>query len=397
MQFDQVPSGSGHVFRVERKAGPAWYAKYRLPDGHQHKKKIGPAWTGRGRPAEGFHNERTANDWLDDVLERAREQVARGVASSDDVLFEAAAHEWLRYCEEDRSCKPSTMRDYRCSVEARLIPAFGGRRLDDITAQHIERWRATLKVSPRTKNKLLTQLYGIFKRAMKIFGLRVNVAAAVEPLRVPKSCAIEVFNPEEIMALCRAAANEQDAAIYLVAAFTGMRRGELIALCWREVDFINNVIRVRASFSAKALTTPKSGKARPVPMAPQVAGVLALLGQRDKFTGEDDLVFPGEDGLHLDGSALRRRYQQALQRAGLRKLRFHDLRHTFATRLVAKADIVRVQEWMGHADIQTTRKYLHFMPRPDDALLVAAAFETPTPPVLASVVSPANVEVAAAV
>jgi integrase len=61
-------------------------------------------------------------------------------------------------------------------------------------------------------------------------------------------------------------------------------------------------------------------------------------------------------------------------------LRFHDLRHTFATRVIAKADIVRVQEWMGHADVQTTRKYLHFAPRPDDALLVAAAFE-PTGPV----------------
>ena len=94
------------------------------------------------------------------------------------------------------------------------------------------------------------------------------------------------------------------------------------------------------------------------------------------MTAED----AGEDGCHLDGSALRRRYYEALATAGLRQLRFHDLRHTFATRVIAKADIVRVQEWMGHADIQTTRKYLHFAARPDDALLVAAAFE-PTGPV----------------
>ena len=168
------------------------------------------------------------------------------------------------------------MRDYRCSVEARLVPAFGDQRLDDITAQHIERWRASLMVSPRTKNKLLTQLYGILKRAMKVFGLRCNVAALVEPLRVPRSCAIEVFAPEEVMALCRAAADAQDAALYLVAAYTWMRRGELIALCWREVDFTNNLIRVRASFSAKALTTPKSGTARAVPLAPQAkAGVFS--------------------------------------------------------------------------------------------------------------------------
>jgi integrase len=70
-------------------------------------------------------------------------------------------------------------------------------------------------------------------------------------------------------------------------------------------------------------------------------------------------------------------------RPGLR--RFHDLRHTFATRVIAKADIVRVQEWMGHADIQTTRKYLHYAPRPDDAQLVADAFTDHTPAVVTSV------------
>jgi integrase len=71
---------------------------------------------------------------------------------------------------------------------------------------------------------------------------------------------------------------------------------------------------------------------------------------------------------------LRRRYKAALKRAGLRPLRFHDLRHTFGTRMIAKADIRRVQEWMGHADIQTTMRYLHYAPRDEDAQLVAEAF-----------------------
>jgi integrase len=63
-------------------------------------------------------------------------------------------------------------------------------------------------------------------------------------------------------------------------------------------------------------------------------------------------------------------------RANLRPLRFHDLRHTFGTRMIAKADVRRVQEWMGHADIQTTMKYLHYAPRAGDAALVAEAFAT---------------------
>jgi integrase len=163
------------------------------------------------------------------------------------------------------------------------------------------------------------------------------------------------------------------------AAFTGLRRGELLALRWRDVDFSASAIRVRASYAGGELTTPKSGKVRSVPMAPDVAAALASLGQRDDWTGDDDLVFAGVAGNYLDGSALRRRYAAALRRAGLRPLRFHDLRHTFGTRMIAKADIRRVQEWMGHADIQTTMRYLHYAPRADDAALVADAFRVDTP------------------
>ena len=172
----------------------------------------------------------------------------------------------------------------------------------------------------------------------------------------------------------RVAAGEQDGAIYLTSAFTGLRRGELLALRWRDVDFAGSLVRVRASYAGGALTAPKSGKVRSVPLAPEVAQALARLSKRERFTGEDDLVFAGEAGSYLDGSALRRRYTVALRQAGLRPLRFHDLRHTFGTRMIAKADIRRVQEWMGHADIQTTMRYLHYAPREEDARLVAEAF-----------------------
>jgi integrase len=162
--------------------------------------------------------------------------------------------------------------------------------------------------------------------------------------------------------------------LFLTAAFTGLRMGELLALRRRDVDFTGNAIRVRASYYAGHLTTPKSGKVRAVPVAPDVASALAQLGRRPDWVGEDDLVFVGVAGNYLDGSALRRRYKDALARAGLRPLRFHDLRLTFGTRMIAKADIRRVQEWMGHADIQTTMSYLQYAPRDEDAALVAEAF-----------------------
>jgi integrase len=110
-------------------------------------------------------------------------------------------------------------------------------------------------------------------------------------------------------------------------------------------------------------------------MAPEVASALAKLADRGRWTDDDDVVFVGVAGSYLDGSALRRRYEVAVRTAEIRRLRFHDLRHTFGTRMIAKADMRRVQEWMGHADVQTTMKYLHYVPRPDDARLVAEAFK----------------------
>ena len=183
-----------------------------------------------------------------------------------------------------------------------------------------------------------------------------------------------MFSPEEVLALVRAAGSEQDAAIFLTAAFTGLaaRRAAGAALARRRLRRLGHP-RAR-QLRGGALTTPKSGHVRSVPMATEVASALARLGQRGFLTAEDDLVFVGVNGGFLDGSALRRRYDAALGRAGLRRLRFHDLRHTFGTRMIAKADIRRVQEWMGHADIQTTMKYLHYAPREQDAALVDEAF-----------------------
>ncbi len=92
----------------------------------------------------------------------------------------------------------------------------------------------------------------------------------------------------------------------MTAAFTGLRRGELIALHWRDVDFAGSVIRVRASYHEGVLSTPKSGKVRSVPMAADVASALATLGDRGELVADDDLVFVGEGGGYVDGSAMLR-------------------------------------------------------------------------------------------
>jgi integrase len=374
---------SGHVYRVERKRGPVWYAKYRLPDGRQVQRKLGPAWTARGRPPAGYFTKRTAEAWLGDALAQARRGELPGMVATGATVADAAA-EWLRWAEHDRACKPSTLSDYRLTA-GRITRDLGDLRLEDVTPELLERWKGTLTASNRTVAKYLVVLHGIFRRAMKVWGLPRNPAAEVERPRFRVSDDIDAFSPEEVHALVRAAGSEQDACLYLTAAFTGLRLGELLALQWRDVDFAGETIRVRRSYNAHGgVGTPKSGKVRSVPMVPEVAQALARLAERDWFTGDEDLVFASEVGKYPDASALRIRYKAALARAGLRQLRFHDLRHTLGTLAVKRAEIPAVQAWMGHAHIGTTMRYIHHRDRGDEAKLLAEAFapravEAPSP------------------
>jgi integrase len=374
---------SGHVFRYEGKRRPTWRAKYRLPDGRQVQKTLGPAWTARGRPPAGYFTKRPAEAWLRRTLAEAAAGTLTGLVRTGMTVADACA-EYLRYIEQDRQRKPSTLRDYDSIFRNHVLPHLGQIALEDLTAERVERWAAheidpTHVMANRTREKTITVFHGVMERARKLHRLPSNPVADEKPRTAAKT-EIQVFSPEEVMALVRTADSQQDAAIFLTAAFTGLRQGELIALRWRDVDFAGSAIRVRASYTNGHLTSPKSGKVRSVPMAARVGETLARLSHRELFTGDDDLVFVGITGGYLDGSALSKRYRAALERAALRRLRFHDLRHTFGTRVIGVADIRRVQEWMGHANVQTTMQYLHYVPRPQDAALVGRAFEPQVDP-----------------
>ena len=373
---------SGHVFRRDGARGPVWLARYRLPDGRQVKRKIGPAWTGGGRAAPGYYTRRSAQRRLDETLSKARAGRLPGMTRTN-VLVSHAAAEYLRWLQQDRGRKPSTLRDYASILRAHIIPSFGNLRIEDVTTDAVEAWSTQLaeRMGNRTRLKILTVFHGLMKRAARVWRLPSNPLSDVEKPAQVKATEISVFSPEEIYALVRAAESEQDAAIFLSAAFTGLRRGELVALRWRSVDFPRRHIRVVASYTERALSTPKSGRARSVPMAPAVAHALARLWQERPDVTEDELVFPGVFGEYLDASALYRRYKAVLERAGLRPLRFHDLRHTFGTQIIGNpaVSILQLKEWMGHADIDTTMQYLHFAPRAGDADLVAEAFEASGP------------------
>jgi integrase len=187
---------------------------------------------------------------------------------------------------------------------------------------------------------------------------------------VKRSGDFNVLSTVEVAAVARAAGNAQDAAIFTVAAFTGLRLGELRALRWRDVDFGKQTVIVRGSFTHGAQGPPKSGRIRSVPLIDQAARALDGLSRREHFTQPGDLVFCTVTGDTLDDRTIRGAFYGALDAAGLSGKRegddpmvFHDLRHTFGTLAVEAWPLHDVQAYMGHADIQTTMIYVHHQPK----------------------------------
>src|SRR5207244_6160489 len=144
---------------------------------------------------------------------------------------------------------------------------------------------------------------------------------------------------------------------------TGMRQGELFGLQWEDIDFARHVIHVRRSLWHGTLGTPKSRRSRrAIDMPPTLEQAL----QQQSTTRRSEFVFCSERGTPLDADNFRHReFPAALRRAQLRRIRFHDLRHTYTSLLIAHgAHPKYIQAQLGHASIQTTLdRYGHLMPQ----------------------------------
>jgi integrase len=374
---------SGHVRLVERERGAKWYVKFRLPDGRQVQRCLGPAWRERGRPPAGHYTKRLAEEALREILTDAQRGTLVGLDKSG-VTFEDAAAEFVRYATDVRQVDDVTVRDYRGVINGYLLDAFGAQPLEQITPDMIDSYKEELiaerRLSNRTIVRHLTVLHGIFKRAKRVWGLQSNPAAAelVERPKVTYTGEFDTLEPDEIEQLATAAADEQDAAIIKTAAFSGLRQGELLALRWSHVDFVGGLLHVRRNYTDGREKVPKGKRVRSVPMMPELLDVLAKLKERDEFTGDQDLVFCSQVGGHMDPFALRRRYYRALEKAGLRRIRFHDLRHAFGSAAITKLDPYAVQSYMGHQHYSTTQRYLHHKPRREDAAALQEAFGKPS-------------------
>ena len=153
---------SGNVFLRGLARGDVWYARVRIGN-KDTKKRIGPAWTKRSACPSGYFTKQTAERWLRDYLS----DVGRGLRveqQATGATWEDACQEWLRWIEHDRKRRRSTVRDYRLTIEANLIPDLGAdRKLETIQPKHLDAYQDALlaegRISPRTINKRLTIIH----------------------------------------------------------------------------------------------------------------------------------------------------------------------------------------------------------------------------------------------
>jgi integrase len=359
------------------------FLRFRRADGTQGKEKIGRLWERKGRPPTGHLTKDQAKAACRRKMVELEDE--RPAASGGKTTFGEVMTEFLRYVREVREVDPKTSRDYEGVINGYLLEEFGADTpAEDIDADAIEEYRDRLmrddELSNRTIVRHLTVLNGAFKRAERKWPeqVKTNPAAAnmVERPKVVYTGEFDTFTRDEVE-LAATLSTEQDAALIRVAAYTGLRQGELLALRWSRVDFITGLLHVKRNYTGGEEKIPKGKRVRSVPMMPDVVTALAKLKERENFTGDNDLVFVNETGEHLSHFELRRRFYRTLKKAGLRKIRFHDLRHAFGTATIATLDPHSVQSYMGHKHFTTTQRYLHHKPKASDAAKIATDLNGP--------------------
>ena len=383
-RITRQPSRAGPPFNSPSpKASPlsSWRARSGSPQTRFTEWRASAGRCG-GRPPAGRLTRGQDEDALADLLAEERRNIGQRVYQHAPTSFADAAAGYLHHVDQVLGRERSTLRDYRGSVRKYLVPRWGARPVDAVTTADVERLRDDLAasgLSPRTVIRHLTVAHAIFKYAMRRHGLERNPAAAdmVDRPALRYSGEFVALDAEQLAALSRAAADAQDAALFVTAAQTGLRQGELRALRWCDVNFPNDRIHVGRSATVGSNATikaPKSGRVRSVPMVPAVAVALAKISQRQHFTDDEDLVFPNDAGEVQNDELLRRRYYRALKAAGLPRVRFHDLRHVFGSTAVKVFPLSDVQAMLGHAHVTTTMRYVHHRPGTEDAAKLAAAF-----------------------
>lgn len=298
--------------------------------------------------------------------------------------------EWLRTYPAATN-KPSTVAHRELHVRMHLLPYWADTPLSDVTAQRLMRFVADMrektsqrsttgtrkrkdsspqkKIAPQTVKNILSTLHKILMSA--VAWKKLDKMPVFPKVKASKS-EWDYLTKEESALLISAARTDEERALLTFALKTGARAGEQLALEWGDIDFANKIVTLQRSIFRGVVGDTKTGKARKIALAPSLAEALRKIKHI-----RGPLVFCDPDGKHLKNWHLKTLLWRCLRSAGLRKVRWHDLRHSFASQLVQMGvNLRQVQDWLGHSNLTTTLRYSHLAPT--DAPRLIALLDSPS-------------------
>ncbi len=251
--------------------------------------------------------------------------------------------------------RPSTVATYRGCLP-RILESYGHLRLDEITQRHHRAFEALLQGAPKAR-VYLTVVRGVLRESFAL-GV-VDEKPPMPKLPRPSPVKVETLTDDELAAYLAHAKGWLRTAIAL-AAYAGLRRGEVCALRVRDVDMQEGVIRVQRALSAGKLLTPKNGKPRVVPIAEPLQPMLA---EAMRLAHPEAPLLRTSRGVAPAPKTLVNRLHRLQSRLGLPPRTFHDLRHRFVSTLVSHGASLRaVQALVGHSSLSVTARYAHVLP-----------------------------------
>ncbi len=277
------------------------------------------------------------------------------------------------------TCKQSTVRDYDDILNNHVLPVFKELKVTEITRGKVKDFllaKLNDGYAPNTVSHMKDVVSGILTQALDDEVIPANPALQLR-LSLKSRCQGEAINPleaDELKHLLDTVQKhyKEHCALFLLLARTGLRIGEALALQWSDIDFNKRFIEVKRSIVRDKISIPKNSKSRRVDMSLQLAEALRKhkhLSKKKGFAlGLDDapeLVFTNEKGRGVDKDNWRRRvFYKALEKAEIRRIRIHDMRHTYATLRISKGDnIADVSNQLGHHSVKLTMDvYYHWIP-----------------------------------
>jgi integrase len=306
----------------------------------------------------------------------AQTAIRRGTMKAPSQLtLRAAAGAWVAGARDgsvrNRSgdrYKPSVVRSYETSLRLRVVPELGARKLSEIRRGDLQRFVDRMLghgIDASTIRGTLMPLRAIYRRAVARGDIAVNATSGLE-LPAVRGRRDRIAAPEEAARLLDALA-ERDRALWATAMYGGLRRGELQALRWEDIDLARGVIRVERSWDVReGEIEPKSRAGRrSVPIAVALRDYLVEHKQR---TGGAGLAFARADGKAFDATTVDERAKKAWRLAALTPITMHEARHTFASLMIAAGvNAKALATYMGHASVTITYdRYGHLMPGNED-------------------------------